>query len=229
MVSHRSYEPEPQPGAVRQIWDQLRERISFRVLRVSLILVVVGGALVARGCNENKLASASSQTPETMSLKKLIERGPDGNPNIVLTDFQLCPNYVAQGSSLSKVEDGNWSRVWAPIVPRENHGDASPIALAPGNIRALIVSSHISNENQLVSQLGVPQLRGMVTNQISSLSSKEKQFLQKSYPGVDFDQCLIFEEGRKPVDSGTISAYQGGGALVILLGLALLAKGFFFD
>jgi hypothetical protein len=82
----------------------------------------------------------------------------------------------------------------------------------------------VSNENELIQKLAVPQLRGMVTNQIKSLNAKERELLQKHYPGINFDRCLIIDEGREPTSSGLIALYLAGGGGLILFGLAMTAK-----
>jgi len=197
------------------------------LVRLALFPLVFGVVFFMLGLNEKKLADASSQAPETISLKKLIDRGPEGNPNVILTDFQVCDNLVYQTSTIAGQAVGSWSSVWVPIVPR---GDLAVgilgAAAPPRDVQAIIFSKHVSNVQEVGAKLGVQNLRGMVTNRISSLNSKEKQFLQKGYPGINFDRCLIIDEGREPASSERISLYLAGGGLLVLIGLALLAKRF---
>src|SRR5262245_9484972 len=53
-------------------------------LRLPIVLAVIGGVVFFLGVKEKKLSDASSQEPEQVSLAKLIERGPEGNANIIL-------------------------------------------------------------------------------------------------------------------------------------------------
>jgi hypothetical protein len=216
------------------VWSEFASRISFRALRGGLICMVVGAGLFAHGCREERLAGASSRVPETIALEKLIARGPDGNPNIVLTNYRICPNFVYERRTVGGQMVGDWTKVWVPIVA--DKADANPlVALFGGraaggdNVQAIICSTHVSNEQELTQRLGKSQLRGMVTNRISSLNSKEKELLRNKYPSTNFDSCLIIEDGREPSSSDSIAAYNGGGALLFLLGIGLIVKRFVFE
>src|SRR5262245_45933377 len=96
------------------------------------ILVGGGIALVVMGYQEKGLAKASSAAPETMSLEKLIARGPAGNPNVILTDFSTCENFVIEKKK------GRWQAVWLPIVPKTGPGATGG---SPTSFKAIIYSS----------------------------------------------------------------------------------------
>lgn len=195
--------------------------------RAGFISLFLGGGLLYAGIQGKRLADASSQQPETISLKQLVARGPDGNPNIVLTDFELCNNFVYAAKSVGGLKElGGWTKVWVPIVPRGDNLNPPLGAVAPaGNVQALIYSSHVGSQAEL-PKLAVAQLRGMVTNRIESLGVKEKQRLQEAYPGINFDRCLIIDEGREPLSAGRTSLLIGGGGLLAMAGVVLIAKRF---
>src|SRR5262245_56729414 len=152
------------------------------------IAALVGGiALLYFGFQEKKLSDAASDEPEVISLQKLIERGPEGNPNILLTEFAPCENIVYE----SRGE--HWTKVWVPVVPAS--GSVAQLFGKPATkVQALIVSTKARNETELGERFDKPQLQALVTNRIASLKGKEKELLASQYPGTDFEKCLIIQE-----------------------------------
>jgi hypothetical protein len=210
-------------------WERGTNKGSIGSLRWAILLVAFGIGLFVYGVRESLLTAASSQTPETISLQKLVDCGPGGNANIILTEFQLCNNFVRAYKTVGGVDAGGaWTKVWVPAVPRQ--GILGFLREVPGNnIHAIIYSTHVGNENDLHRVLDVPQLHGLVVNRITSLSSKEKEILQNRYTGIDFDRCLIIEEGRIPTSSAAIFGLLGGGGLLFCAGGFLLARRFLFS
>jgi ribosomal protein L32 len=199
-----------------------RQRRQLGSLRLPIVLAVIGGIVFFLGINEKKLSDASSAEPEQISLAKLIERGPEGNANIILTDYKICPKVVFERKTVGGQMVGEWTKIWVPIVRPTLFGFGAQAQEAEGkDIHALIFSTHVANENELVKKLAVPQLRGLVTNRIKSLSSKEKELLREGCPGIDCDRCLIIDEGRTPTSTELITLYLGGGGLLLLAGIGL--------
>ena len=191
-------------------------------LRLAIGLAVVGVIVLSLGIKEKSLSDASSAEPEQISLAKLIERGPEGNANIILTDYKLSSKFIGQKKTIGGQPVGDWTKVWVPIVRPSLLGLGAAAQEATGNeIHAIIYSTHVSNEGELIAKLGRPPLHGMVTNRIKSLSSKEKDLLRERYPGIDCDRCLIIDEGRTPTSSELITLYLGGGGLLLLAGIGL--------
>ncbi len=206
----------PRSGRVAHSYGSIR-------FRLALVLLVMGGVLLMGGINELRLTNASSRKPETISLKGLAERGPQGNPNIILTDFRLCNKFVQTTRTNWGQKAERWESVWVPIVPQDEGLLGLFGADAAGrNIQAIIFSKHVGSKAEL-ARLAVPQLRGMVINAISSLGADQLKLLQKSYPGIDFQRCLIIEEGHKPASAALLSFYLGGGGVLALIGVFVLA------
>lgn len=190
-------------------------------LRLTLGLLVAGVVMAGMGFKEMTLANASSDVPETISLKQLIERGADGNPNLILTDFRLCRNYVCE---VKEGVDDSWTRFWVPIIPYEGAAGKMPEAVAAQNPQAIIYSNNIRNEHDALTKLQGRTLRGMVTNRIESIESEGKKKLRENYPAVNFDRCLIFHEGREPKSSSTIMFLLTAGIVAAAAGGLLLLK-----
>jgi len=183
-----------------------------------LIFLVGGGVLCYLGYQEWSLAATANATPEEITLKKLIERGPDGNPNVIITDFVLGNNFVTSSRR------GRWTKVWVPVVPREDIEELKGEGVKVESIRAILCSTKVRTAEEIQTRLNQPKVPGMVINKIASLGSKEKELLKTSYTNVDFDRCLIIEEGREPADVMKLSLYFGGGAACILVGAFLLLR-----
>jgi len=177
--------------------------IMRNLLVIGICCVVFGVILFAVGFQERGLAAQASREPEEIALKDLIARGPDGNPNIILKDFALCPNFVY------KSKGGSWTGAWVPAVPGEGLPPGQPAA-NPGQIQALIFTINARDQGSLLQLCGQPKLRALVTNKIVSLGSQEKALLSQSYPGTDFSRCLIIQEGREPAGPAKLLLMMGG-------------------
>ncbi len=187
--------------------------------RLSLALAVVGIGLIVWGVMEWRLGSGASAQPERMTLKQLIARGPEGNPNILLTDFELGDNYVISEDTKTH----RWNGVYIPAFPpgegKAGVGPGRPVA----SIKAVIFSLNVHSDADIQTVIARRELPALVTNRIKSLGSEEKRLLQNQYGGgINVDACLIIQEGRKPM-SGAILALMFGGGAILLLG----ALGFF--
>lgn len=187
-----------------------------RYLLVGAIMaVVVGGILFVVGLQERKLAATASQVPEEITLKDLIARGPNGNPNIILKDFVLCENFVY------KTRGPVWEAAWVPAIPREAMPPGQKQGGRPAAVQAIIFTINASSEQDLFQRCGQARLPALVTNGLVSLGSQEQALLQQSYPGTDFTRCLIIQEGREPAGVIKQVVMIGGGGLLTLIGLGL--------
>jgi hypothetical protein len=160
-----------------------------------------------------------------MTCAELAETGPRDNAHIELGEFHLCENtYVYEE------EGGKWTTVWVPVVPRNGEYHQRILELLdervrredlpePKDIRIVARLSGVSSP-QDVSRVGRQQtLKGMVVNRISSLGGEEKKLLREGYPGVNFDRCWFFHEGRTPTKGSTILLALLGALVAALIGL----------
>jgi hypothetical protein len=168
---------------------------------------------------EGSIAFQSSAQPEEITLQNLIARGSEGNPNIRVTQFVLCQNFVKQENSKNP---GSWTHVWIPAVPP---GEVRPgpqgQPTTPTNVKMLFFSTSIRNEPELEARLNRPTVEGIV-NTRTSLSGEIRALLQRQYPGTDLDKCIIVQEGRKPFDRTVIYAMAAGSGVFLLVSLILL-------
>ena len=87
----------------------------MRLRHYLMLFTLMGAAACALfGAEDYRMSMRSSQEPEEISLRALLERGPEGNPNIVLKDFSLFEEFVSQKKRFA----GRWTKVW---VRRSTH------------------------------------------------------------------------------------------------------------
>ncbi len=182
---------------------------------------IAGGVMVFLGIKDYNLTAVSSKEPERISLKSLIVRGPDSNPNIILTDFAPCDNFVYE------TKNGRWNKAWVPIVPREDLAPGQMSGGKPQAVQAIMVSMKAHNQDELYNRVGQAAVRGLMLNRVESLGSQERNLLQESYPNTDFSRCLIIQEDRAPAGPTFLVIMISGGLVATIVGLGLLALAFY--
>ncbi|HEX3146666.1 MAG TPA: hypothetical protein VHR66_01105 [Gemmataceae bacterium] len=187
---------------------------------VGIFGVFMGGMMVWFGFKEKDIASASTQAPETITLKNLLARGIDGNANIVLTEFVPCDNYVYESKG------SVWKSAFVPVVPKDQ-ADPGGHGGSPSAVKAIIFSTKARNENDLYSRVSQQQLAGLIVNKIRPLESKEKKLLLDSYPQSDFSTCVIIQEGREPASEEKTALMIYGGIAGIVIGLGAFGLALF--
>ena len=190
----------------------------FWRLRLGVAGLVLGGMLLFAGLREWQLGSAASDQPEDVTLEALIARGPDGNPHVRVSDFVLGDNYVYFTDDTGTY----WTSVLVPAVPNKM-GDQAAHVLIP---QVIVKSTHASDEDHLNTLRARTRLQGLVVNRIEALGSEEREILAKDYPGIDFDKCIILEEGRQPSSGGMVFLMGGGGLALVVVGGWLLLYNF---
>jgi hypothetical protein len=195
--------------------------------RLLLVIIVLGGAMVFAGVQQMRLASGAKPEPQTLSCAKLIESGPGDNAHVVMTHFIMVNSSFVTETGKS---GGRWKNVWVPVVPLGGDYEKQLLAMArpdgrlpasmtmpkPREIRMIVNSSKVGTEEELGALAGQDTLQGMVVNKVSSLGSKQKKILADSYPGVNFDDVLVLEHGRKPSTAAkSLGVIAGGGALAL--------------
>jgi len=190
----------------------------FWRLRLGIVGLVTGGMLLFAGAREWQLGSTASAQPDDVSLEELVARGPDAQPHVRVRDFVLGDNYVYFEDDTGSY----WTDVLIPAVSSKM-GDQASHVLIP---QVIVKTKHISNEDQLSALRARARLEGMVVNRIEALGSEEKDILAKDYPGINFDKCIILEEGREPSQGAMLFLMGGGGLALVLVGGWLLLYNF---
>lgn len=68
-------------------------------------------------------------------------------------------------------------------------------------------------------------LQGLVINRIAALSTEEENLLRQGIPSFNTAKVLIIEEGREPASLAKSLGMAGGGAALILIGIASFFAG----
>jgi hypothetical protein len=211
--------PAPARKRGRRPWPHLllgliQDSLSHRfVYGIVWLVLVLGVMLIGASLLEMRLALAASETPQRLTLAQLAANGPGDNAHVVLTDFALCDGYVClvKVGRFERLITGTdpttkrWEGVFVPLVPltpevrqRRARGEAVGRAAAPANMRVLLLSYTAHGVSDLDRLDAQPELGGTVVNAIKSLDRKTARLLRDLYPGTDFDNCLIFQENRRP-------------------------------
>jgi hypothetical protein len=189
--------------------------------RLVICLAVVGIGLLLWGGMEWSLGRGASSKPERITLNQLIARGPEGNPNIILTDFELGDNFVYE------TKNGAWSGVYVPAFPAGEVKPGAGPGQPPAAVKAVIFSLNVHSEGEIGPVLGKRELPALVTNRIRSLGSEEKNLLQQHYgAGIDVNKCLLIQEGRTPMSGAVLVLIFGGGLLALAGAVAVVVTGF---
>jgi hypothetical protein len=150
-------------------------------------------------------------TPVDLQLAALTNDGVSRNLHVHVTDLQFGPACAIE------TKYGSWKRVWVPV-------------LSGGRVRAVVKTTAVKNDGQLRAFCSQPDVTGVVTNDLQSLSSEKVVKLTKDYPGVHFYSLPVIEEGRTfptlgsiwretgvTAELSTLAAVTGLSALVVSL------------
>jgi len=157
--------------------------------------LMVGTLIGAFGClyfgvEECRLSARSSKEPEEISVRDLIRRGPEGNPNIILTDFSIFEDYICQKKMIS----GRWTKVWVPIVPKDDDTEGDQKAA----IHVFMYSENVTNEAEARLRFSKPKLRGLINQEAPKPGIIGSIMIEKRYPGTKSHNCIIIVEGKEP-------------------------------
>ena len=187
----------------------------FRVLlTLGIGLPVFGGLFAWYGFKERAIARESSQTPETIPLSKLIARGPNGNANVIVTDFVMLRDHAVERGKRNR-----WSGAWVPIVPTDA---GPPGGGSPRAVKALVYCTKGSSPEEVYQRVSTPQLAGLVINKVKTPKSNVEEHFRAAYPGTDFATCIYIQEGREPASETLASLLIFGGIAAVVIGLGLL-------
>jgi hypothetical protein len=146
-------------------------------------------------------------------LKQLVEKGYGANNFIVLKEF-LYSNDFLYKPLRANVPDGAWDSAWTPVlVPGQPFDKAA-------KFQAILFWPDVRSKAQYDEFLQQQKLKGMVINEVQSLTSEQKNLLKETYPETDFDKCLIIEVGREPGGIFKVILFFAGAILLLIGGVA---------
>ncbi len=207
------------------------------LLGVSLLLAFAGCGLSVWGWMENKVSTNATAEPVVMDLAKL-----EAGEKVVNNHIKLGEHHALYDSSIysfktkkkGKVEPGGNVKVdytFYPIVSSTNPDmkeldklkakfgslDKVPIEIdfpVPAHFVVLVKTKRFKKIDDIPLDFvrAENSIRGLVINEISSLTREEKQLIKDDFPKIDFNKIVILEDGRSPSSSETsIGAMVAGG------------------
>jgi hypothetical protein len=131
-----------------------------------------------------------------------------------------------------KGTQSNWTSVYMPVAPltpelrarlAQNPNVVQDIPAA--SIRVIVHSAKVHGQADLPKVFAQPRIQGTIVNSIRSLDSQTQRLLQSSYPGANFEKCLILQEGRTPKGTGfTVVMALVGTLITVVCALLLLVR-----
>lgn len=203
------------------------------ITQIKIGIIIVGIIFAVISAKHAILASKSSDTPQTITCQQLIDNGPGDNCYIQLKDFVICSNYFVYETTSYGNENGPYKVIYMPMVPAgspwhlkvidlyQKYGEKAKFP-PPTNIKMILKMSDVKDKIFLEDILNVTELKGMVVNAIASIGSEEEKLLQQGYPGIDVDECLIFEPNRQPPSLAHEASMLTGSVLVLGVGVLWL-------
>lgn len=199
---------------------------------IGAILVMIG--LLVRGVSlsDRKQIDAFGETPERITLQALIERGPRGPKNVIITDFVPCENYVIVKRVPTQygqpVSDGVVERCYVPLAPR-TAGPGGFVDARPLRVHVVVHCPLGDDSADTIQRCSGPELRGLVEGTVTDLSPGTKRLLAEQYPHTDQMKCVVVTEGAAvvPVAPPSVTRRVGGWAIgfgCVFLGVAAVLR-----
>jgi len=207
----RKRQREAKPKRAREFdVEKSGRRFGMGVAAVALACVAL-----ALGYREYRLAAAAKPTPQKISLADLIANGPGDNIHLQLTDVDLLADQTVIETESQNLGEARWTYAWIPAVPAQS--------LGRGNVRIIVGTNRANNDAELASFARQTTLQGLIVNETDSLGSEEMKLLRRGLPGVDVASCYFFREGQGPGSELLQALLLGGGSIIMLGGLAVIA------
>ncbi len=194
-------------------------------MRMQLVVIGVGVAIVWLGFKEHRLASGASSEPQSISCRDLGANGPGANAHVRMTDHLLV--YEAFVVSARDPNSDSWDKSWVPAVPIDSDF-AKRVAAAtdeeetppPDTFSVLVYNSTGGNDLGMGLELNsgrhLEPVQGLVINEVEDLDADEVRILKQSYPKFDPKRVWIIQRGRTPSTGGRpLFSMIGGLALII--------------
>jgi hypothetical protein len=217
------------PGFMRTVGELL---CGVPAVSILVLMAAIGGALLITANSESKASAHATEVPRTVTCRQLIDEGPGDNRHVLVTDVIAGQNYFTR-VKVTKAEQasGNtsnkpWEEVYLPLMPltpeiKTRLARGEPFVPPPNSlIRVILVSHTIRNKEELAKAFtSEGAVQGMIVKSNTAGSETEKVLRQK-YPGIESDEVLILEPGRKPSSKAFLMGlFVGGVGLLVLAGM----------
>jgi hypothetical protein len=193
---------------------------------IGAILLMVGFLLFATAGADAKQIAQYGEKPERITLKSLIDRGPNGPKNVIITDYVACENYVLETlerkARTGHPHESRKVRAYVPIVPAV--GDSLGVVdLRPRRVQVVIECENFKDETDIFRRCAGPELQGLVMGRVSDIHlNVVREAIRRAYPDTVQEECLIVTEGEQVTTLGPPSLVRRIGEWVMYAGCIFL-------
>lgn len=229
--------PDAGPGLDERMGRRLTRIVSGRV---RIIAIAAGAAFGWLGVQEFRLSLNATPEPAEVDLATLEsgQRAPQNHlrlgPHLALYNGSV---YSISGRDKDKPNPAVRYAIYAVVSESHPYGKLlKQIMAPPADAKEPLVLEAPSLDLDKVAVLvktkrfksvaELPQapaaeaaVQGLAINQIQSLSDEESRLVREVVPGIDLEQVVLLEEGRRPKSHLQSLGIASGGAFFLLLGL----------
>lgn len=181
-----------------------------------LLTLLFGGFGLYSAYQQYQLRQMSSDQPQTLTCRELIDKGPGTNVYVVVTDFKFLGEQIVVQNRGRFVKTEPWQKAWVPVLAVGGDGQPDKTAVV------ILDTDSIITRGQLQALEKTGKIRGLVVNGVAALGDKEAKLLREAYPYLDMDKCYSIRQEATGESTGTGLMVAGvGGALLVLVTLIL--------
>jgi hypothetical protein len=197
---------------------------------IGVIILLLGVFCAVGAWREWSAYRLGAGEPQEMTLRQLVERGPEGPSHLRLTDFafiyrpagadKLHLAFVAQGKSGAD----EWAAVLIPLGPKPEANPGGPKPPAGDPAKVLLRSTHLLHQSDLDSFIASKPKQFDVVVVPYTLTEKQREALSGEVPNNNFADAIVVEEGY---DHGITMplAFTLAGVLFLVVGGFVLLSG----
>ncbi len=192
------------------------------MLKYGIYMVLGGGVLAVMALNEAKQSSAGQDEPQEITCAELVDEGYGNNAHVRMTEFHLCEHeYVYE-------EKIQWTKAWVPAVPlgssihrtlagQTDGGSAAP-TLRGEQIKLIVLLPEARSERDVEEAAKREAIQGLMIRPLQMFDREQERLLEESYPGLNFEDCMLLVEGRRPASRTKTVTLTGIGLGLVVVG-----------
>jgi hypothetical protein len=186
------------------------------ILMCGLLLALMFGFILGFwGRAADKLQKLSSLPPRQVNLQTLIEKGPQDNPHVVVTDFDF-------GGYVVESKNSTWTEVTIALFPKSNKGGLPGNPAATGKeIKAVLSSHSIRDEAALRQFVRRDRIDAVCSDSPGMSGGTIRKHLIESNPGSQLNAAWILSDLSDPPTAETVRNIFAGAYVCFGVAIAL--------
>ncbi len=216
---------------------------------LKVLLMILGIVLALWAWREREISRRALPEPSRVTIEELGKPGGAGNLHVIIGSHTALFNEALFIISDSK---GGASPTLQtpidyclyPVIPASHpfHASLSAIVASfgtieeippedfprPADLRMLVKTTRFSSVASIpVGVVPEGEIKGVIINEFSSLSTREEKLIKSSFPTLDPGNLLVLEEGRDLTPVWRIKLAMAVGILLALVGFISFLRDFF--